>query len=91
LSWALASGILKIYFQAGVTITSLQKSPDTAIVTFGAKLDRVYILQSTGDLNAPNSWTNSSDTVVGTDALTPLVDYNVSAQTRFYRIKDITP
>jgi hypothetical protein len=85
------SDVLKIYFQAGVTITSLQKSNDTATVTFGARLNRNYILQSSGNPADPNSWVDGSDTLTGNDALTALVDANATNRQRFYRVKDVTP
>ena len=85
------SPLLKIYFQAGVTITSLQKTNNTAILTFGARLDRTYTLQATTSPTNPNTWTDAGDPIVGNDALAPVSDTNATTAFRFYRIRDITP
>jgi hypothetical protein len=85
------SGILKIYFQAGVTIASLAKAGDLATVTFGARINRTYILQSSIDPAALASWANASESVTGNDAFAPIVDVNATNSAKFYRVKDITP
>jgi len=85
------SDILRIYFQAGVTITSLAKTNESVAVTFGARINRTYALQSTTGLGGQSGWTEASDVLLGTDYFATLVDTNATGEARFYRIKDITP
>ena len=81
--------LLKIYFQAGVTIAALEKNNTSATVTFGARLNRPYVLQSTLDPASSNSWITVSDVFTGNDYLAPLVDTNAITPHKFYRIKDV--
>jgi hypothetical protein len=85
------SEVLKIYFQAGVNITSVQKSDDAATVTFGARLNHNYVLQWSGNPSDPLSWMDGGDVVGGNDALASITDTSATNQARFYRIKDLTP
>jgi hypothetical protein len=82
---------LTIYFQAGITITSLETTNGLATLTFGARLNHNYTLQATTNLLSPIIWTDASGPVAGNDALTPVTDTNASSRIRFYRIKDINP
>jgi hypothetical protein len=85
------SSLLKIYFQAGVTITSMQKTNDVANLVFGARLNRTYTLQAATNISNPNGWMDIGEPVVGNDALTAVTDLNATNAARFYRIKDVTP
>jgi hypothetical protein len=85
------SEVLHIYFQAGVTITSLIKAADTATATFGATAGRTFVLEYSDALINSNGWTQTGDAIVGNDYFESLTDTNAAALHRLYRIKDVTP
>ena len=83
------SAVLKVHFQAGVTIASVARRGSTNVVTFGSMLNATFYLESTDDLTTTN-WTQV-DSLAGDDALRTLNDINPPAQPRFYRIRVTTP
>ncbi len=85
------SALLQVYFQAGVTITSLQKQDEVATVKFGAQLGRNYVLQGSTNIANPAAWANVSDPITGNDAFTTIADASPTNRVQFYRIKDTTP
>jgi hypothetical protein len=79
-----ASDVLKIYFQAGVNITSIAKDNGGTAVTFGAPGGKSCTLQALDALGTTN-WIDL-ETITGADALQTLIDTQDSAR-KFYRIK----
>jgi hypothetical protein len=82
------SGILKIYFQAGINVASLNKTENETAIRFGTLLDQTFVLESNSDLSTTN-W-NVIGSVSGDDHFQTLSDTNHSAA-QFYRIRMTNP
>ncbi|MSU20188.1 MAG: hypothetical protein EXS30_02190 [Pedosphaera sp.] len=85
------SEALPIYFQAGLTITSLMRTGNVATVTYGSITNQRFSLEYTADLLSPNSWTAVGAPVTGTDLLQSQQDTNITGVARFYRVKATVP
>ncbi len=82
------SEVLKVYFQAGINIASIERSGGTNSVRFGARLNKIFALEYCGDLSATN-WT-TIDSIAGEDFFNTIAHTN-SAPHGFYRIKESNP
>jgi hypothetical protein len=85
------SDMLPVYFQAGVTITSLTRTNNVATVTYGSITNRSFILEYSTNLSDVNGWKQVSAALPGTDLLQSQNDPGGTAANRFYRLKITTP
>ena len=81
-----ASDILKIYFQAGINIQSIEPDDDHTHVRFGAKLGTNWIVQATSSLSATN-WQDVGTPQVGNDYIKEVLDETPVEGMRFFRVK----
>lgn len=82
------SEILKIYFQAGINIASIEKTGNEMAIRFGAVLDQTFYLESSDSIAATN-WTTLNST--GGDDHFQVLSDTAGAANRFYRIRATTP
>ncbi|MEI9960297.1 MAG: hypothetical protein WDM76_03950 [Limisphaerales bacterium] len=81
-----SSDVFYLQFQAGVNITSLEVTNNTATATFGAIGGKNFILQYNDDLNSTN-WQQVGDVISGDDHLRSITDDSATNSSRFYRLK----
>jgi len=86
-----ASGVLPIYFQAGITIVSTAKTGDVMTISYGSITNRTFALEYTTNLLSPSDWESAGPPLPGTDLLQSQSDTNVTSARRFYRIRATTP
>jgi hypothetical protein len=83
------SDVLKVYFQAGVSIASVERGTNSNSVTFGSVLGWTFYLEGNDNLSTTN-WTQL-DSISGNDSLQSVVDPDAAATGRFYRIRVEAP
>jgi hypothetical protein len=79
------SALYYLYFQAGLTISSWTKTPDSFAVTFGTTAGKTYYVESSSDLAAPN-WTPFAGPFTGDNHLQTATT-NSAAPKLFFRIR----
>ncbi|MEO5804131.1 MAG: hypothetical protein ABIR24_11440 [Verrucomicrobiota bacterium] len=82
------SDILKVYFQAGINISSITRIQNVVSVRFGSLLSQTFYLESNDNCTTTN-W-NSVGSVPGNDNFQTLTDTNGSLE-NFYRIRVTNP
>jgi len=80
------SAVLKIYFQAGINIQSIEPDIDHTHIRFGAKAGTNWVVQATSSLSAPD-WQDVGSPVAGNDYIQEVEDDTPVAGTRFFRVK----
>src|SRR5262249_21201329 len=85
------STLLPIYFQAGVTIASVQKDDSNTPVTFGAGLGSTYYLQASTDLSSNASWQTVAGPLAGDNHLHSVPVPNGNSSALFIRLRQTTP
>jgi hypothetical protein len=83
------SDILKMYFQAGINITSVTRNSGSADVTIGTAAKQTFYLESNNDLSSTNWLTIGS--VAGNDSLQTITDFSATNAIGFYRVRVTTP
>ena len=78
------SGVLKVFFQAGVNLASVTRTGNVATVTFGGMVNWDFILQCSANLNGTN-WFDIGSTP-GADALQTISDPEATNAMRSYRV-----
>jgi len=84
------SEIYYLYFQAGLTISSVAKTTDSFTATFGTKLGVTYYAEVSTNL-ATNNWTTLAGPFTGNNYLQSFTDADATNASRFYRIKSQSP
>jgi len=79
------SDVYYFRWQAGITITSLDVTNNTATATFGATGGDRFVLQYNDDLSSAN-WQTIDGSVDGDDHFHSITDNNATNSTRFYRV-----
>jgi hypothetical protein len=79
------SGLYYFHFQAGITISSWAKNPDSLSLTFGTTTGKNYYVESTPDLTTPN-WTTLAGPFAGDNHLLTAVANSTAAQL-FFRLR----
>ena len=80
------SDILKIYFQAGINIQSIEPDIDQTHIRFGAKAGTNWVVQATSSLAAPD-WQDVGTPQTGNDYIKEVEDDTPVAGQRFFRVK----
>jgi hypothetical protein len=81
------SDALKVYFQAGVNIKSIEPDVDHTHVTFAAPVGNSWIVQAADTVGSNAVWTTISTPVPGDDYFHEITDDHVVEGRRFYRTK----
>lgn len=81
-----ASEVIKIYFQAGINIQSIEPDIHRTFVRFGAQAGTNWVVQAADSLSAPD-WQNIAAPVVGNDYIIEVEDDTPVTGQRFYRVK----
>lgn len=84
------SDIYYLYFQAGLTISSTSKKPDSFTATFGTKLGATYYAESSSDATATN-WTTFAGPFTGNNLLQTVTKANTDTANIFLRIRSSQP
>lgn len=79
------SALYYFYFQAGLTISSWEKTADSCSVTFGTTVGKSYFVESTPSLSATN-WTTFAGPITGDNHL-QIATTNAPAPAQFFRIR----
>jgi len=81
------SGVVKIYFQAGVNIKNVAPAGTHSRVTYSAPAGKSWVLESSTSI-APNAiWTSISSTNTGDDYFHEVTDNSPVTGNRFYRLR----
>ncbi len=83
----LPSEELKIYFEAGVNIKSVEPATNQTYVTFAAPLGKSWTVEASDTLGPGANWTSVSLPTTGDDYFHKITDTNQIAPQRFYRTK----
>lgn len=81
------SGVIKIYFQAGVNIKSIMPDVTRTHVTFAAPIGKTWEVEASASLAPDATWTAVGSPIVGDDYFHEITDETPVAGNRFYRAR----
>jgi hypothetical protein len=81
---------LSIYFQAGVTIQTIEISANQASLKFGATLGDTWQVEATTNI-ANSIWSPVGTAIAGDDYLHWVFDDQPIVKQRFFRVRSVTP
>jgi hypothetical protein len=76
-----------VYFQAGLTMASLEKSEHTVVVAFGGTPGNTFYLERTPGLGSNRAWEPVGSPLCGTNRIQRLVDPFPPVANAFYRLR----
>jgi len=85
------SGVLRVYFQAGVNLQSIEPDEDHTHVRFPAPVGASWQLEAADSADAPANWQPIGNPVPGDDYIHEVEDDHPVQGNRFYRLKGVTP
>ncbi len=81
------SGVVQIYFEAGVNIKEIEPDVDHTHVTFAAPVGKSWVVEASDTVATNAVWTTISAPVVGDDYFHEITDDEPVAGNRFYRTR----
>jgi hypothetical protein len=85
------SAMIKVYFQAGVNLKSIEHDATNTRVEFSAPVGRNWVVEASDSPSASAVWTEVGAPVVGDDYFHEVIDDRPAQGKRFYRAKGLTP
>lgn len=79
------SQVMKVYFQAGFNVKSIEPDVDHTHVTFAASVGKTWVVEASNSLATNAVWTTISAPIVGDDYFHEVTDDTVVEGRRFYR------
>ncbi len=80
------SDVLHISFQAGISIAAVTKTPSGNVIRFGTCTNSLFAVESCTNISSPN-WTIVATNLTGMDRIQSVIDPDVSAPRKFYRVR----
>jgi hypothetical protein len=85
------SGVLRIYFQAGVNIKRIEPDLDHPHVQFSAPVGRSWVVEASDSMAPDATWTAISAPLDGDDLFHEVTDARAAEGRRFFRMKSALP
>ena len=85
------SSVMKVYFQAGVNVKSIQPEADQTRIVFSAPVGRNWQVEACDSPDPNATWTAISGLIVGDDYFHEVVDDQPFQGKRFYRANGVMP
>ncbi|HEX5218382.1 MAG TPA: hypothetical protein VFZ59_02345 [Verrucomicrobiae bacterium] len=85
------SSVMKVYFQAGVNLKSVEPGATGTRVVFSAPVGQDWVVEASSSPDAGAIWTEVGAPIAGDDYFHEVIDNEVVPGPRFYRARGTTP
>lgn len=85
------STVMKVYFQAGVNIKSVEPGVNQTRIVFSAPVGRNWVIEASDSASASAVWNEVGGMVAGDDCFHEVIDDQPVQGKCFYRAKGVTP